>query len=205
MCDGGVFSIPITSMLIGTASTLAGAEQSRQQAEAQASYQSAQAAEYARVSDLNNKAAVQEYANQAAAERITQMQEQQATSEKIQETQREALEKKGSMLASTNAAGGALNMLMADFDRQEAVRKDSFRQQYEMGSVGHETNIASMHDKAQNRINSQASYIAPGVSSSNSFLTTALGIGSSAVTAFGQYDKYSTKRANDIKSVKKEP
>ena len=48
--------------------------------------------------------------NQAAAERITQMQEQEATSEKIQETQREALEKKGTMLASTNAAGGALTM-----------------------------------------------------------------------------------------------
>lgn len=50
MCDGGVFSIPITSMLIGTTTALAGAEQSRQQAEAQANYQEAQAAEYARVS-----------------------------------------------------------------------------------------------------------------------------------------------------------
>ncbi|UAJ16912.1 hypothetical protein KUD97_07930 [Desulfovibrio desulfuricans] len=205
MCDGGVFSIPITSMLIGTATALAGAEQSRQQAEAQANYQEAQAAEYARVSDLNNKAAVQEYANQAAAERITQMQEQEATSEKIQETQREALEKKGTMLASTNAAGGALTMLMADYDRQEAMRKDSMRHQLDMSSVNHELNIAAMHDKAQNRINSQANYVSPGVSSTNSFLTTALGIGSSAITAFGYYDKYSNKGANDIKAVKKEP
>ena len=163
-------------MLIGTATALAGAEQSRQQAEAQANYQAAQAAEYARVSDLNNKAAVQEYANQAAAERITQMQEQEATSEKIQETQREALEKKGTM-----------------------------RHQLDMSSVNHELNIAAMHDKAQNRINSQANYVSPGVSSTNSFLTTALGIGSSAITAFGYYDKYSNKGANDIKAVKKEP
>jgi hypothetical protein len=205
MCDGGVFSIPIASMVIGTATTLASAEQQRQQAESQAEYQTAQAAEYARVSDLNNKAAVQEYANQSAAERITQMQEQAATSEKIQETQREALEKKGTMLASTNAAGGALTMLMADYDRQEGMRKDSLRQQYDMSAVSHEINIAGMHDKAQNRINSQANYVSPGVSSSNSFLTTALGIGSSAITAYGYYDKYSNKRADDIKAVKKEP
>ncbi|WP_298996900.1 hypothetical protein [uncultured Desulfovibrio sp.] len=190
MCDGGVFSIPIATMVIGTATSLASAEQQRQQAEAQSEYQSAQAAEYARASNLNNKAAVQEYANQSAAERITQMQEQAATSEKIQETQREALEKKGTMLASTNAAGGALTMLMADYDRQEGVRKDSLRQQYDMNAVSHEINIAGMRDKAQNRINSQANYVSPGVNSPNTFLTTALGIGSAAVDAYGQHLKY---------------
>lgn len=205
MCDGGVFSIPIASMVIGTATTLASASQQQEQAQAQAEYQAAQASEYARVSDLNNKAAVQEYVNQSAAERITQMQEQAATSEKIQETQREALEKKGTMLASTNAAGGALNMLMADYDRQEALHKESYRQQYDMNAVSHEINIAGMRDKAQNRINSQANYVSPGVSSSNSFLTTALGIGSSAITAYGYYDKYKNKGADNIKAVKKEP
>lgn len=202
MCDGGAVSIPLASLVIGAATSMASAEQQRQQAEAQSEYQSAQAAEYARVSDLNNKAAVQEYVNQSAAERINQMQEQQATSEKIQETQREALEKKGSMLASTNAAGGALNMLMADFDRQEAVRKDSFRQQYDMNTAGHEINIAGMRDTAQNRINSQAKFISPGASSSNSFLSTALGIGSAAISAYGQYDKYNNRGADNIKSTK---
>lgn len=201
MCDGGVFSIPIASLLIGTASSLAGAEQQRQQAQAQANYQAAQANEYARVASLNNKAAVQEYVNQSAAERIAQMQEQESTSEQIQETQREALEKKGTMLASTNAAGGALNMLMADYDRQEAIRKDNIRHQYEMNAVGHELNIGAFKDKAQNRIDTQANYVSPGVSSSNSFLSTALGIGSAAVNAFGLYDKYSSKRPADIKSV----
>lgn len=202
MCDGGVFSMPIASLLIGTATSLAGAEQQRQQAQAQANYQAAQASEYARVSDLNNKAAVQEYVNQSAAERITQMQEQESASEQIQATQREALEKKGTMLASTNAAGGALSMLMADYDRQEAMHKDSIRHQYEMNAVGHEINIGAFKDKAQNRIDSQGRYISPGVSSGgNSFLTTALGIGGSAVNAFGLYDKYSGKRPANIKSV----
>lgn len=201
MCDGGVFSLPIASLLINSAASLAGAEQQRQQAQAQANYQAAQANEYARAADLNNKAAVQEYVNQSAAERITQMQEQEAASEKIQETRREALEKKGTMLASTNAAGGALNMLMADYDRQESIHKDNIRHQYEMNAVGHEINIAGFRDKAQNRIDSQARYVAPGVSTGNSFLTTALGIGSAAVNAYGLYDKYKSKRPANIKAV----
>lgn len=194
MCDGGVFSIPIASLLIGTATSLAEAEQQRQQAEAQAAYQTAQANEYARVADLNNKAAIQEYVEQSAAERMAQMQEQQATSASLQESQREALQKKGTMLASTNAAGGALNMLLADTEREAANNRDAIRQQYEMNAVSHEVNLHAMKDKAQNRINTQQNYIAPGVSGSNSFLTTALGIGGSAIKAYGLYDKYSNRR-----------
>lgn len=167
MCDGGVFSIPIASLLIGTATSLAEAEQQRQQAEAQAAYQTAQANEYARVADLNNKAAIQEYVEQSAAERMAQMQEQQATSASLQESQREALQKKGTMLASTNAAGGALNMLLADTEREAANNRDAIRQQYEMNAVSHEVNLHAMKDKAQNRINTQQNYIAPGVSGSN--------------------------------------
>jgi len=78
MCDGGTFSIPIASLLIGTASAVANGQAQAQQAQAQAAYQEAQAAEYARTAELNNQAAIREYTEQSAAERISQMQEQAA-------------------------------------------------------------------------------------------------------------------------------
>ena len=106
MCDGGAFSIPIASLLIATASAVANGQAQAQQAQAQAAYQEAQAAEYARTAELNNQAAIREYTEQSAAERISQMQEQAAASQQAQDVQKEMLQKKGTMLASTNAAYG---------------------------------------------------------------------------------------------------
>lgn len=209
MCDGGVFSIPIATFVIGTVTSLATAsEQQRQQKEqasAAAAYQEAQAAEYARVQNLNNKAAVQEYVNQSAAERMAEQQEAVSASEQMQQAQREALEKQGTMLASTNAAGGALNFLMQDYERQDMLSRDAIRHQQEMNVVGHTTAIESYKEKAQNRINSQQNYIAApintGYSSNSAMLGTALGIGNAAIRAYGAYDKYSSKAPGNISAV----
>lgn len=194
MCDGGAFSIPIASLLIGTASAVANGQAQAQQAQAQAAYQEAQAAEYARTAELNNQAAIREYTEQSAAERISQMQEQAAAGQQAQDVQKEMLQKKGTMLASTNAAGMALEYLMADYEREQANRKDSIRRQYEMNSVGHELNLSSFKDKAQNRINSQQNYITQGTSfnSGMNTLGTILGIGGAAVGAYDKYDKYNS-------------
>lgn len=204
MCDGGVFSVPIATLIIGTATSLMTSEQQRQQVEAQAAYQQAQADEYARVQKLNNKATVQEYANQAAAERIAEGQEAVSASEQMQQAQREALEKQGTMLASTNAAGGALQYLMQDYERQEMLSKDAIRHQQEMNVIGHTTAIDSYRERAQNRINSQQNYIAApintGYNSNTAMLGTALGIGNAAIRAYSAYDKYSSKAPGNISS-----
>ena len=120
------------------------------------------------------------------------MQEQAAASQQAQDVQKEMLQKKGTMLASTNAAGMALDYLMADYEREQANRKDSIRHQYEMNAVGHELNLSSFKDKAQNRINSQQNYITQGTSFSSGMNTlgTILGIGGAAVGAYDKYDKY---------------
>ena len=172
-------TMAVASFVIGAASSVASGVSASQQAKAQAQYQEAQAAEYARVNELNNKAAAQEYVEQSAAERMAQMQEQDKASRDAQEVQKEALQKKGEMLASTNASGLALDFLMADYERQEA-----------------DLNVNAYKDRAQNRINGQQNYISPGSSYSTGMnvLGTALGIGGAGATAYDRYWTAKNKR-----------
>ena len=190
-------TLAIGQFVVGAASAVASGIGQAQQAKAQEQYVEAQSAEYARVAELNNQAAVKEYVEQSAAERMNQMQEKARASQQLQETQREALQKKGTMLASTNAAGGALNYLLADYERQEAERKDVIREQYEWASANADTNIAAYRDTAQNRINGQQHYISGGSSYSNgmNILGTALGIGSAGFNAYSNYGEATWRRS----------
>ena len=182
-------TLAVAQFVIGAASSVASGVSASQQAKAQAQYQEEQAAEYARVNELNNKAAAQEYVEQSAAERMAQMQEQDKASRDAQEVQKEALQKKGEMLASTNASGLALDFLMADYERQEATRKDMIRENYEMSSAKSDLNVNAYKDRAQNRVNGQQNYISPGSSYSTGMnvLGTALGIGGAGATANDRY------------------
>ena len=144
MCDAA--TVGIASLVIGTASAVAQGAAQAQQAQAQQQYIEAQSAEYARVADLNNKAAIREYTEQSAAERVAQMQEQAQASQQAQDIQRDMLRKQGTMMASTNASGMALNALMADYEREEGLRRDNIRQQYAMQSAGHELNLSALKD-----------------------------------------------------------
>ena len=193
-------TLAVAQFVIGAASSVASGVSASQQAKAQAQYQEAQAAEYARVNELNNKAAAQEYVEQSAAERMSQMQEQAKASQQAQDVQKEALQKKGEMLASTNASGLALDFLMADYERQEATRKDMIRENYEMSSAKSDLNVNAYKDRAQNRINGQQNYISPGSSYSTGMnvLGTALGIGGAGATA---YDRSWTAK-NKLDGVK---
>lgn len=180
------------SLVIGTISAAASGIQQMQQTKAQAAYQNAQAEASIKAAEQNSKAAAQEYANQAAAERITQMQEKEKTSEQIQEAQREAMRKAGTMMASTNAAGGTLQYLLDDYARQEASEKEAFRQQYNMNAVASDIAISAYRNRAQNKISSMSGYSYIDNKSSSmtgTMLTTALGIGKAAVGAYGMYSK----------------
>ena len=191
----------VASFVIGAASSVASGIQSFQQAKAQQAYNEAQAEQYRKSYEQNSKAAAQEYANQSAAERVSQMQEKEKTSIEIQEAQKEALQKAGTMMASTNAAGGTLNFLMDDYTRQEAQAKEKFRAQYDMNAVASDMAIQSYKNKAQNRIDSMSgyTYIDSGTNLGTSMLTTALGIGSSAVGAYGMYKKYDGSNSGEVK------
>lgn len=190
MCDA--ITMGIGSLVLGTAQAVAGGMQASQQAQAQKEYVETQSAEYARAAELNNQAAITEYTEQSAAERISQMQEKEAAAKSSQEVQKEALQKQGTMLASTNASGMALNYLLADYEREEASRRDDIRHQYQMRATNSELNLGAFKERAQNRIDSQQRYVAPGstYSSGLNILGTALGIGGAAITSWNTYDKY---------------
>lgn len=191
------------SFALGLVSSVANMAGQSQQAQAQAAYQEAQAAEYARAAEMNNRAAIQEYVSQTAAERTKESQEKQSASQEAQAVQREALEKKGTMLASTNAAGGALNMLLADYDRQEGLAKDNIRHQMEMNAVDHDINVATYKDRAQNRINSQQNYIAMSTPQPNTTLGLALGIGQAAFQGFNTWNAIDSKGSSNISKTGK--
>lgn len=192
------------SFALGLMSSVASMSAQQQQAQAQKAYQEALAAEYARAAEQNNKAAIQEYVSQTAAERTKESQEKQSASQEAQAAQREALEKKGTMLASTNAAGGALNMLLADYDRQEGLAKDNIRHQMEMNAVDHQINVETYKDRAQNRIDSQQNYVSAGVSSPNTAVGLALGIGQAAFQGFNTWNSIDSKKGNDISPTGKQ-
>ena len=191
-------ALAAASLVIGTISAVASGVQQMQQAQAQAAYQNAQAENQKKAWEQNSKAIAQEYANQSAAERITQMQEKEKTSEQIQEAQRDALRKAGTMMASTNAAGGTLDYLLDDYARQEAQEKESFRQQYAMNAVASDVAIQSYRNRAQNRLDSMSgyTYIDNGNGMAGAMMSTALGIGQAAVGAYGQYQKWTPNTGN---------
>lgn len=181
------------SFAIGALSAVASGVQQYQQAKAQVAYQDAQNEAHKKAWEQNAKAIAQEYADQSAAERVSQMQEKEKTSEQVQEAQREAMRKAGTMMASTNAAGGTLQFLLDDYTRQEALEKEAFRSQYAMNSVASDIAVQSYRNRAQNRLDSQQgyTYIDNGNSGmTNAMLTTALGIGGAAVNAYGMYKKW---------------
>lgn len=185
----------LASLALSTTGALVSAAGQRKQLEAEAEYQQAVAQEHARVAAMNAAAAGHDFTEQSAAERMGQMQEQQAAAQQAQEVQKEALQKRGTMLASTQAAGGVLNALLADYNREEAVRRDTIRHQYTMNAAGSDAAVRAHRDRAQNRLNTQERYIASGSppDSGLSALGTALQIGSGGLDAYDRYKRYDQK------------
>ena len=183
-------AIAAAAFVMAAASSVASGIQSYQPGKAQAAYQNAMADQYRQSYEQQSKAAAQEYANQSAAERVQQMQEKTKASMEIQEAQKEAIQKAGTMMASTNAAGGTLNFLLNDYARQEAQGKEVFRTQYDMATQAASFNMESYKNKAQNRLDSRASYTYIDASPNTGMiaLTTALGIGKAATQSYATYN-----------------
>jgi alanyl-tRNA synthetase len=182
-------TMAVTSLVIAATSAVASGIQSYQQGKAQAAYQNAMAEQYRKSAEQQSIATAQEYANQSAAERVQQMQEKTKASMEIQEAQKEALQKAGTMMASTNAAGGTLNYLLNDYSRQEAKAKEDFRTQFDMATEASAFSMEAYKNKAQNRLDSRQSYTYIDASPDYAMigLTTALNIGKGVTGAYGDY------------------
>jgi parvulin-like peptidyl-prolyl isomerase len=186
-------AVGIASLVIGLASAAASYMQGEAQAASQKKYAEAQAEAHQEAARLNNRAAIQEYNEQSAAERISQMQEQEAASSEIQRQQAEGLKAQGTMLASSNASGMALEMMQQDFARQELWNKERIRQNYLNTAVKADASLSSLKMKTENRIasNSQPYTYMDDSASQHTWNTVglALNIGKAGINA---YDKYST-------------
>jgi hypothetical protein len=186
------FTMAMTALVVSAASSVASGIQAVQQGKAQAAYQNQMAEQYRKSHEQQSKAAAQEFANQSAAESVQLMQEKEKASIGIQKAQEEALQKAGTMMASTNAAGGTLNYLLNDYTRQEAKAKEDFRTQFDMATEASAFSMEAYRNKAQNRLDSRQDYTYIDASPDYGMigLTTALGIGKAATSAYGNYQTW---------------
>lgn len=187
-------------LAVSVASAVASGVQQYQQGMAQKKYNEAQAENYRKTIEQNNKATAIEYADKMAAERVNQMQEKKKTAQQIQQTQRESLQKAGTMMASTNAAGGALQYLLDDYTRQEAISKQAFRDQYQMAADSSNIAVDAYQKKAQNQMDSQSGYTymdsSPSLASIG--ISSALQIGAGAVSAYDSYKKWTPNTQSQV-------
>lgn len=195
MCEPTSTTMLVTSLVMAAASSAAGMVAQHQTAQAQVGYQEAQSAEYARAAGVNQENANREYIETTAAERIKQMQNTKAASQEQQALQRERLEKQGKALASSETSGMALDLLMADFMRSEAQKKDVIQQQLDMSNVGTEVAISGYGDRRTSRMNSQGTYITSPVNQPN-LLAGALQIGASGLGTYNTWKKGQTKEGS---------
>lgn len=157
MCPPVVLAV---SLAISVASAIAAQQQQQQQAKAQAKYQKEQGRAHNEAAIQNAQNAIREQTEQSAAERMAEMQNQEATSQKIQGLQTERLQAQGEAMASSRASGTAFDMLMSDYHRVESQKKDVMRHQREMSGVQTENTVKALGDKADSRINSQRRFVA---------------------------------------------
>ena len=189
MCDGiSTGAMFAMSMAMSAASATASYMQQNAIAESNNSYQSEQAKAYNEAAEQNAKIANSEYIEQAAAENIKQMQREAAASEEIQEIKREATEKAGTALASSEAAGANLAMLLEDFDRQEARYKDTVRQQLDMDSVQSDIAIKGFRDTAVNRGKANQRYV-PKAHQGGSLFGALTTFGGGTLSAYDRYSR----------------
>lgn len=206
MC--GPMAIGITTLAIGVISSVASYAQNEAQAQAQSAYQEAQAEQYLKAANQNNKAAQIEYVEKSTAERIGQMQEQKAAAEKVQDQQKERLRNQGTMIASSNAAGVAFDQLMGEYERQEANNKQRIREQYLNTAVNSELNLASFKRQTENRINSQQDYVymdSSGSASTYNAIGLGLGIAGAGLSGFNAYTDAQNKAGKEPTKVYNQP
>lgn len=178
-------------LIVFAAVTIAAGVASHMQQEAQAKsqvkYQEAQGKAHNEAITQNAKNAIREQTEQSTAERMAQMQTQEATGQKMFDLQTERLKAQGEAAASSRASGTAFDMLMSDYKRVQAQKKDVLAHQREMSGVQSDLAVHGLRDKADSRLNSQQGYIASDVSKP-SWGITALGIAGSVAGKYAAHD-----------------
>lgn len=190
MSGGTSATLMAVSLAIAAASAVAQDQGQRAQAKSQADYQKAQQEAHNKAALQNAQAAIKEQNEQTAAERLQQMQNNEAASSEIQKNQRDFLQKRGMAVSSSPYGSGlSFDALMADFERSLAMNNNVVQEQLRMQGISADTNIRGYRDRAQSRIDSQQGYTPAPINQPNT-LASALGFAGSAMNTFNTATNY---------------
>lgn len=184
MCDpisGGLTAGQIMAANIGLSmmSTMMNYAAQQQAASAQAAY----------INQANN-AAIDSYYRESMAQNLRIQEEQEATSEDLQNLIIERKQKMGEYIASSQSAGLSFSNVLADYMRQEARYRDAAYRNLELKERQSQLNIEGMRAKTNSRINSNMSTALP----QPSLFAAGLDIAGSTLSA---YTTFSTPKYND--------
>lgn len=154
-----------------------------------AAQQQAASAQAAYINQANN-AAIDSYYRESMAQNLRIQEEQEATSEDLQNLMIERKQKMGEYIASSQSAGLSFSNVLADYMRQEARYRDSAYRNLELKERQSQLNIEGMRAKTNSRINSNMSTALP----QPSLFAAGLDIAGSTLSA---YTTFSTPKYND--------
>ena len=193
MCPPVLMAASLTIAAAQAAASYAG---QKDEAKSQAAYQKAQQEAHNKAAMQNAQNAISEQNEQTAAERIQQMQQNDAASSELQKNQRDFLQKRGQAVASSPyGAGLSYDALMADYQRTLAQNNDIVQEQLRMQGVAADINARGYQDRASSRINSQQGYIPAPVKQPNG-LAAALGFAGSALGSYNTATDYGKNPLN---------
>jgi hypothetical protein len=172
------------AIVTSTVSGIVGYAGQQQQANQQAAYQAALVQQRNQQISENQRLAQQSYLQQANQVNLKQQQEGEAASQAIQSTQIDALQAKARARVAageSGLSGLSVENLLADFDRQDAVYRDSVRHNLQYSRLQSQEDIKGLRAQAEGRYQEIQPYL-PEPITRPSFLGTALSIGTNAFT-----------------------
>lgn len=152
-------TIAAATLAVSVASAGAGMYQQQQQAEAQADYQKQRAQAKQNQIEQNSKNAREAYIEKTAAQNQRLVEEEAASTAELQDLREQKLQRQGTAVASSNAAGVSLDRMLADFERQEAVFRDRSQENLTQTQLQAERNQESFRATAINQAQSVRPFI----------------------------------------------
>ena len=154
----------IASTAFSALTTFAQYQGAQDQAKAQTAFQQQQAEENERFAEQNRLAALRSFEDQTSQEQLRLKQTRESASVELQDIQRSKLEAQGQALASSDFAGTNIDLLLGDFERQEANFRSTVGRQLEFETLQFSENLRGLNAQAEDRINSVRPFVAQPVS-----------------------------------------
>jgi hypothetical protein len=142
----------------------------------------------------NAEAANRAFIEEAAGQNQQLVEQEIQSSQEVQAVQKEALQKTGALVANSESMGVTFDLLLGDYQRQEAGYRDASNHQMELNNIQAQQNIKGFRAKAIDRGNSGRTPVRP------SLLGAVAQVGGSAISS---YDAFATEYYEKGTNIKK--